>query len=169
MYVYVQPSTDAHHTVLAKEAFELFSRNVGVQQVLHYHGDNGRFAESLFMAHARNLGQRVTHCGVNAHFQNGIAERRIRDVQDRGRTMIVHAKHHWPDAIETCMWPYATRPTILRSTKFRKIWPIQSASRQPPILIPCTYTRRSANLIGPNSKRPCSKKSRHTKSTDIGN
>jgi hypothetical protein len=29
----------------------------------------------------------VTHCGVNAHFQNGIAERRIRDLQDR-------APHH---------------------------------------------------------------------------
>ena len=107
-FIFVQPSTDAQNTLLAKEAFELFSRNVGVR-LLHYHGDNGRFAETLFLAHARNLGQRVAHCGVNAHFQNGIAERRIRDVQDRGRTMLVHAKHHWPDAIETCMWPYAIR------------------------------------------------------------
>ena len=107
-FVYVQPSTDAAHTVLAKEAFELFSRNVGVT-ILHYHGDNGRFAENLFLIHARKRGQRVTHCGVNAHFQNGIAERRIRDLQDRGRTMLVHAKHSWPDAIEPCMWPFAIR------------------------------------------------------------
>lgn len=94
-FVYVQPSTDA-------------LRNVGVT-IYHYHGDNGRFAENLFTSHARKLGQRVTHCGVNAHFQNGIAERRIRDLQDRGRTMLVHAKHHWPDAIEPCLWPYAIR------------------------------------------------------------
>ena len=107
-FVYVQPSTDAAHTVLAKEAFELFSRNVGVT-ILHYHGDNGRFAENLFMIHARKRGQRVTHCGVNAHFQNGITERRIRDLQDRGRTMLVHAKHNWLDATEPCMWPFAIR------------------------------------------------------------
>ena len=29
-FIYVQSSTDAHHTMLAKEAFELFSRNVRV-------------------------------------------------------------------------------------------------------------------------------------------
>ena len=106
-FVYVQQSTAAAHTVLAKEAFELFSRNFGVT-ILHYHGDNGRFAENLFMIHACKRGQRVTHCGVNAHdFQNGIAERRIKDLQDRGRTMMVHAKHNWPDAIEPWMWPFA--------------------------------------------------------------
>ena len=107
-FVYAQPSTDGTHTLLAKQAFETFAASVGVA-IRHYHGDNGRFAENLFLTHARTLGQRVTHCGVNAHFQNGIAERRIRDLQDRARTMLVHAKHHWPDAIEPCMWPFAIR------------------------------------------------------------
>ena len=67
MFIYVQPSTDAAHTLLVKETFELFARNVGVT-IHHYYGDNGRFEENLFMSHARKLGQRVTNCGINVPF-----------------------------------------------------------------------------------------------------
>jgi hypothetical protein len=43
------------------------------------------------------------------HFQNGIAEKRIRDVQDLARTMMIHARHHWPNAITANLWPYALK------------------------------------------------------------
>jgi hypothetical protein len=105
-FAYPQSSTDGDKTLLAKKAFELHAKSAGVT-ILHYHGDNGRFIERKFTDHARLHGQTTSHCGVNAHFQNGIAERRIRDLQDAARTMLVHAKHHWPDAIESCLWPFA--------------------------------------------------------------
>ena len=50
------------------------------------------------------------HCyNVNAHWQNGIAERRIRELQDSARTMLIHANRRWPTAINANLWPYALR------------------------------------------------------------
>jgi hypothetical protein len=46
---------------------------------------------------------------VNAHFQNGIAERRIRELQDQARTNLVFAQHHWATAISPNLWPYAVQ------------------------------------------------------------
>jgi hypothetical protein len=51
----------------------------------------------------------MTMCGVNAHHQNGEAERRIRQLQDLARTSLLHAIHRWPQAINTFLWPYAVR------------------------------------------------------------
>lgn len=76
-------------------------------QVKHYHADNGRFGENLFMAHIARCGQTISFCGVNAHFQNGKAERRIRTLQELARSQILHAKAKWPAAITTNLWPYA--------------------------------------------------------------
>ncbi|KAI2513028.1 hypothetical protein MHU86_1319 [Fragilaria crotonensis] len=107
-YVHLQESTGAVETLAAKHAFERFARTSDVT-IKHYHGDNGRFSENTFRNDCIQQGQRLTFCGVNAHFQNGIAERRIRDLQDRASTMIVHAKHRWPTAITSNLWPYALR------------------------------------------------------------
>ncbi len=38
-----------------------------------------------------------------------MAERRIRELQDTARTMLIHANRRWPGAIETFLWPYALR------------------------------------------------------------
>jgi len=107
-YVHMQQSTDGPNTLAAKLAFEAYARSHGVA-IKHYHSDNGRFAEALFVDHATKQGQTVSYCGVNAHFQNGKAEKRIRDLQDRARTMLVHAKHRWRNAITANLWPYAIR------------------------------------------------------------
>ena len=45
-------------------------------------------------------------CGINVHHQNGKAEKRIRDLQERTRTMLLHAIHQWPGAITLHLWPY---------------------------------------------------------------
>lgn len=59
------------------------------------------------MAHIARCGQTISFCGVNAHFQNGKAERRIRTLQELARSQILHAKAKWPAAITTNLWPYA--------------------------------------------------------------
>ena len=63
--------------------------------IRHYQADNGRFAGHTFRRHAEERGQTLSYSGVNAHFQNGVAEKRI------------HASRRWLDAIEAHLWPYA--------------------------------------------------------------
>jgi hypothetical protein len=46
---------------------------------------------------------------VNAHFQNGKAEKKIRDLQDAAHTSLLHAIRKWPKAITINLWPYALR------------------------------------------------------------
>jgi hypothetical protein len=75
-YVHLQKSTDAKETIEAKVAFERYAAKSNVQ-VQHYHADNGRFAENDFKAAVEAQGQTISFCGVNAHFQNAVAERRI--------------------------------------------------------------------------------------------
>eukprot|EP00980_Cylindrotheca_fusiformis_P030679 scaffold25213_cov162-Cylindrotheca_fusiformis.AAC.2 len=40
-----------------------------------------------------------------SHFQNGISEKRIRDLQEAARTALLDAKSRWPKAISTALWP----------------------------------------------------------------
>ena len=51
----------------------------------------------------------MTFAGVNAHHQNGIAERRIRTLQNMARTMLIHSAYRWPACITANLWPYALR------------------------------------------------------------
>jgi hypothetical protein len=75
-FTHAQKSTSAEETIAAKEAFEMHLAAVGVM-VSHYHADNGVFADNGFREACRQARQRLTFCSVNAHFQNGVAERRI--------------------------------------------------------------------------------------------
>jgi hypothetical protein len=107
-YVFLQKSTNAEETLAAKISFERYAERHGVK-VQAYQADNGRFAETTFMQAIRDAGQTINFCGVNAHFQNGVAERRIRSLQNQARTMLIHAQHRWPTAIDAHLWPYALR------------------------------------------------------------
>ena len=117
-FVYLQKTTNAEETVAAKDAFERYAASHGVL-VAHYHADNGRFADNKFKKSIeQSRGQTLSFCGVNAHFQNGVAERRIRELQDHARTILIHANTRWPMAINTHLWPYAIRVAndVLNST-----------------------------------------------------
>ena len=46
---------------------------------------------------------------MNAYFQNGKAEKRIRDLQEQTRKQLHHAKARWPSAVDLELWPYALR------------------------------------------------------------
>ena len=107
-YVHNQLSTGAAETIEAKKAFERYSKAHGVT-VHHYHADNGIFATKAFMDEVQQRGQTITFCAVNAHHQNGRAEKKIRDLQESARTMLAHAKQRWPEAIEANLWPFAIR------------------------------------------------------------
>jgi hypothetical protein len=107
-YVYLQKTATAEETLLGKEAFELHARERGVT-ILAYHADNGIFKAHKWVMACRGKGQSLTFAGVNAHHQNGIAERRIRILQELARTMLVHGNKRWPKAVTNNSWPYALR------------------------------------------------------------
>ena len=91
-FVFLQKRITSAETVLAKQSFERFAWDHGVK-ILHYHADNGRFADNGFIQACKDNNQGITYCGVNAHFQNGVAEKRIRDLQEQARTMLLFTVH----------------------------------------------------------------------------
>ena len=51
-------------------------------RILHYHADTGIFVSKAWKDNCDSQRQGMSYSGVNAHFQSGIAERRIRELQD---------------------------------------------------------------------------------------
>lgn len=107
-YVHLMSEMNAEATVDAKRAFERVCAKHGVV-VRHYHADNGLFDTQKFKLSVEQAGQSLTFCGVNAHHQNGKAERRIKDVTEGARTALLHAVHRWPKAIDASLWPAALK------------------------------------------------------------
>jgi hypothetical protein len=91
----------------AKHAFEKFTTEHGVP-FHHYHCDNGLYANDAFKESCKSSHQRLTFCGVNAHFQNGIA------ISESKQKQLLHAQHAlWTAAVHFAPWPYATWNVIL--------------------------------------------------------
>ena len=110
-YVHIHQHLTTDETIDAKHAFERLAEQHGVG-ILHYHCDNGRFADKAFMDDVQGAHQTITFCGVGAHHQNGIAERRIRDITENARTSLLHAAHRWPKAIAANLWPQAIKHVV---------------------------------------------------------
>ena len=111
MYVHMHQHLTTDKTIDAKHAFERLAAQHGVQ-ILHYHCDNGRFVDKAFVDDVRAGHQTITFCGVGAHHQNGVAERRIRDITENARTSLRHAAHRWPKATAANLWPQAIKHVI---------------------------------------------------------
>ena len=107
-YVHLQNSTSGEDTVEGKKAFEQFAkdRNVSIQG---YCADNGIFKDKVWVQACKANNQRLKFAAVGAHHQNGHAERRIRELQDLARTMMIHANKRWPTSVTPNLWPYAIR------------------------------------------------------------
>ncbi len=69
--------------------------------------------DNAFRQACHEARQQLTFCGVNAHFQNGIAERCIRDLSESARKQLLHARARWPQAVHFALWPYALRNAAL--------------------------------------------------------
>ena len=127
-YTFIQKTATAEETIKGKIAFELYSLSQGVK-VKAYHADNGIFRANAWVNHCNQSNQTITYAAVNAHHQNGIAERRIRELQNMTRTMLIHAAKRWPSCITANLWPYALRQAteILNSSPS-----MQDAKRRSP-------------------------------------
>jgi hypothetical protein len=107
-YVYHQTSITSEETLKSMLAFEKCAASHGIN-IKHYQADNGRFKDKLFSKSIEEKGQTISFCGVGAHHQNGIAEKRIGDLKGRATTLLLHAQRRWPDAINTHLWTYDIR------------------------------------------------------------
>ena len=96
----------SNETVQAKTAFKRYAEERGVP-ILHYHANNGRLADKGFIENCQLRNQRLIYCGINAHFQNGIAKMTIRDLQEATRTSLLFAQHKWLHMLCIHLWPYA--------------------------------------------------------------
>jgi hypothetical protein len=101
-------STGSQEAIEGKQRFEQLAATHGVK-IKAYRADNGIMACQEYIHNVTLSQQTISYCGVNAHGQNGIAERSIRTVCDRARTMLLHAMDQWPDAISIELWPFALK------------------------------------------------------------
>ena len=111
-FVYLQKTASAAETIEGKQTFERYAKARGVT-ISAYHADNGIFKAIDWVKECIKSHQQLTYAGVGAHHQNGRAEKRIRDLQETTRTMLVHAQRRWPNAINVALWPYALRQANL--------------------------------------------------------
>jgi hypothetical protein len=111
-FTHLQVDDSSKETIAAKCAFEAFAAEHGVK-IQHYHCNNGRFFDNAFKQACHNARQQLTFCGVNAHFQNGIAERSIRNLSESTCKQLLHARARWPQAVAFALWPYALRNAAL--------------------------------------------------------
>jgi hypothetical protein len=91
-YIHQMTCLTSQETIDAKQVFKHFAEQHGIR-ILHYHCDNGRFADNSFKTACLSSNQRLTFCGVNTHFQNGIAEKAIWDLRESLRKQLLHTQH----------------------------------------------------------------------------
>jgi hypothetical protein len=108
VYVALMHDLTLDETLLAKTSFERFASNGGVT-INSYRANNGRFADAGFQQAIKDANQTITFYTVGAHHQNRIVKRRIKELTLFSRTLLLHAKCHWPDYITTMMWPFALK------------------------------------------------------------
>lgn len=110
-YEWVSRCTTSSETIHAKQNFEQLAASHGVT-IQSYLADNGTFKAHSFEHDIHDSNQMIKYCGVNAHHQNGIAERNIRTVSNRARAMLLHAAIHWKDAVSSSLWPMAVQYAV---------------------------------------------------------
>ena len=101
-------SLDGEQTMAAKEAYKQLAQTYSVN-VRGYRADNGRFSDKGWREDCNEQNQALTFCGVGAHHQNGIAEKRICDLSEGARTSLLHAIQRWPEAVSMNLWPFALK------------------------------------------------------------
>jgi hypothetical protein len=97
-FVHLQINDSSVKTVTVKCAFESFAAKNSIK-IQYYHCDNGRFSDNAFKQACHEQHLQLTFCGVNAHFQNGIAKQAIRDLLESAHKQLLHACACWPQAV----------------------------------------------------------------------
>ena len=98
-------STSQENNLSEKAVVEIWAGTFG-GKINIYHANNGRFSEQQFRSAIENSNQELTFCWFGSHHKNTIVEIKIQTLTLGDRTLILHAKRYWTDAITTMLWPY---------------------------------------------------------------
>jgi hypothetical protein len=128
-YVHLQKGATAEETLEGKKAFEAYARDHSIS-IKAYHADNGIFCAHKWVDCCRMAEQGLTFAGVNSHHENGIAKRRIKELQDLARTMLIHANRQWKMSVNAHLWPYTVR---MASEQINYMPRMQSKERKSPM------------------------------------
>jgi Integrase core domain. len=110
--VQIQSILTSHATLSSKIAYENHCRDHGVIPQ-KYLSDNGlSFTSKQFVDHLTSFHQHHHLAGVGAHHHNGHAERAIQTIISISRAMIIHSAIHWPELVDTSLWPMAVSHAV---------------------------------------------------------
>ena len=109
-YLHLQKTQDVDEALEAKSAFEELARQHGLH-IRAYHADNCILRANKWVQDCIQKHQTLTFAGVNAHHQNGRAERRIGLIQELTRCQLIYLSHKWTNIDAIHLWPYVTRMT----------------------------------------------------------
>ena len=107
-YCHLMRSLCDEETLEAKHAYEHLMATKGVT-VKRYHCDNGIYANDRYKNDCKDKNQEISFCGVGHHAQNGIAERRNREITEQARTSLSHGQRMWKEAVSSLLWPFAVK------------------------------------------------------------
>jgi hypothetical protein len=108
VYAYLMRDLTLDKKITAKHGFERFLHLLGIQSKA-YHANNGCFTDQGLRDDYLQNDQVITFCGVGSHHQNGIAERKIKDLMLCARTMLLHTRRMLPEYISTIRWHFALK------------------------------------------------------------
>ena len=104
-HVNLQADVTVETTLKGKQDYERHASSHGIT-IRGHHADNGIFKAKGWVNDCNEKNQSLTFAAINAHHQNGMAERRIRQLQDQARSMMTFSASRWPKCIDTALWPY---------------------------------------------------------------
>ena len=67
------------------------------------------FSDPAWKEDCKLKSQKLTFCGVGAHHQNAIVERKIKDLILTACTLLLHAMRFCPEYISQILWPFAIK------------------------------------------------------------
>ncbi len=79
VYAFLMQDLTLDETILAKHAYEQFLLSLGVTSKA-YHAHSWHFTDNGFQDDCISCNQTITFCGVGSHHQNGIPERKIKEL-----------------------------------------------------------------------------------------
>ena len=98
MTAHTHSSTTSEELVNSKAKLEAFAEGHNVK-IKSFRTDNGILISNDFNKALTKAKQKLTACGVGAHWQNGIAERYIGSITRWARTLLLHAMARWPQVV----------------------------------------------------------------------
>ena len=106
--IHLHTTLDTHETLLGKRAFEAWMADHGIDHIKEYVLDGHKSVTAHDFQRDLSENRQVQRIAApGAHHHNGPAERAIGVLMNMTRTMMIHATLHWPEVIESKLWPMA--------------------------------------------------------------